>query len=158
MQHRQYHSRFGADRPITFQQYVAEVMLARREKAFGRTLPQRFWERPGLERDYRLQIFACSSLLNRFPEGVIFAALKSPAGLSVYSLRNPALVPVLERTAAQMRTRARLAELARAEDDVDRSVEPGGVQSDPPLTAPRPVFTRPGSVASQLSRPSGAGG
>lgn len=141
MSGRMYQSRFGATRPIAFAQYAAETVCARLAKFRGESLAQRFWEKPAWKRTFLLQVMYCNGLTARFPEEIVAAVLRSPEGLKVCTLRNPALTGLLEAEVLRREQSKTIAE-ARKAQAVD---EPRPIETAAPAVA-RPPVPSPGSL------------
>lgn len=143
---RTYQSRFGATRPITFAQMVAETTCGRQAKLNGKTLPVRFWNLPEWKRLFPLQVMLCNSLLVRFDSDVIATVLRT-TGRFIATLRNPQLVPLLEEE-VRKRESARVIASARA-SEASPAVATSCPGSGVAVTA-RPSLSRPGSLFNNL--------
>lgn len=85
-----YQSLFSPGKYVTFAQYLAEIMCARRGGSEGADLPSHFWESsPKWQKYFTYQILLANKLLKKYSEHVILTAVKEMS--YVFSLKLKAL-------------------------------------------------------------------
>jgi hypothetical protein len=72
-----YESAFGAERPLTAAQKLAEIMCARKAVVVGESLEQRFWQDTPWDKEFATQIRHANRLLKLYDEEAIFETLTS---------------------------------------------------------------------------------
>mgnify|MGYP003651650675 FL=1 len=96
-------------------QYIAEMMCLREAESVNEGMPaHKLWNTSKWKNKYRGQVTKAYQLLRKYDERVIINALKTRAGLRIYSLRNKRLTALLKQEQEKFET-----ESAREIQDVD---------------------------------------
>ena len=102
-----YPSKYSPEQFVTGPQYIVETLcenVAIRAKV---ELPQRFWQLPEWEEFFKNQIPQANKLVKRFAVRDIVAALKSYKGVTVYSLRAPYLLKLIQTEARKSQAQSK---------------------------------------------------
>lgn len=77
-------------------QYITELICEKKATSLKRELPIRFWKLKEWASYFRSQIGSAHKLLKQFHEKAIIKALNNPKARSIYSLRAPHLLPIIQ--------------------------------------------------------------
>ena len=84
--------------PCNAGQYIAEMMCLREAESVNEGMPaHKLWNTTKWKNKYRSQVTKAYQLLRKYDERVVINALKTRAGLKIYSLRNKRLATLLEQ-------------------------------------------------------------
>lgn len=92
-----YPSKYSNGKLVSAAQYISEMICERIAKKDKRDLHYRFWLSSEWEKQYKGQIAAANKLLKKYDYKSIVAALLSPVGQKIYSLRAPHLEDIIEK-------------------------------------------------------------
>lgn len=116
-----YLSKYSNGKMVSAAQYITEIIcehLATKEK---RDLHYRFWLNKDWEKFYKSQIFSANKLLQKYEDKAIVAALKTPKGQKIYSLRAPHLTAMIEEQAKILSSQN-----TKLTQSINRSVDSSG--------------------------------
>lgn len=91
-----YPSRYSPDKWVSSYQYITELICEKKAQQDGKELPIKFWEIKEWRNFYRYQITLAASLVKKYGEESVIAALKDRRCYRTYSLRAPFLKPIIE--------------------------------------------------------------
>lgn len=91
-----YPSRYSPDEWVTAAQYIIELVCEKIAKKHGKDLPAKFWNLPEWETIFKSQLKQCHGLLRNYDERAVIRALNSKGAWSLYSLRAPYLIPMIQ--------------------------------------------------------------
>ena len=91
-----YPSRYSPDGFVTSAQYITELICEKKARIDKKELPFQFWELPEWRKYYQYQVVVANSLLQKYSEKAIIAALKDNRTWKTYSLRGKWLIKVIE--------------------------------------------------------------
>jgi len=84
-------------------QYITELLLTRKAKSDGKTLPYKFWNIAPHKLEYRKQIHWVNSLLKLHDHRAVIAALVSKEGEWMYSTASPKLDVLIHEQELKMK-------------------------------------------------------
>lgn len=116
-----YLSKYSNGKMVSAAQYITEIIcehLATKEK---RDLHYRFWLNKDWEKFYKSQICSANKLLQKYEDRAIVAALKTPKGQKIYSLRAPYLTAMIEE-----QTKILSSQNTKLTQSINRSVDSSG--------------------------------
>jgi len=116
-----YLSKYSNGKMVSAAQYITEIIcehLATKEK---RDLHYRFWLNKDWEKFYKSQIFSANKLLQKYEDKAIVAALKTPKGQKIYSLRAPHLTAMIEE-----QTKILSSQNTKLTQSINRSIDSSG--------------------------------
>lgn len=138
-----YRSRYIVDeKPITFQQYIAETMCERLAKKNGTDLPVRFWQNPRWGKEFRKQVLAVNSLLKLYCPAAIILALRATPNL--YSLCATWFDDILKEKQCAIQPIL----------DTDTQAQEEWAELKAQATKPRPTFNPKSSTLNKLRKES----
>lgn len=83
---------------ISAPQYVAEVLYSNIAEQSGKEFSKQFWSKDEkLRKEFAGQVVAANKLLKKYPIKIILAALRSPEGKRIFSLRMKTIGKLLEK-------------------------------------------------------------
>ena len=91
-----YPSRYSPNGWVSSYQYITELICEKKAQVEGKDLPIKFWEIKEWKSFYRYQITLASSLVKKYSEEAVIAALRDRRCYKTYSLRAPFLKPIIE--------------------------------------------------------------
>jgi hypothetical protein len=91
-----YPSRYSPQGWVSSYQYVTELICEKKAQQDHKELPIKFWEIKEWRSFYRYQITLATSLIKKYSEEAVIAALKDRRCYRTYSLRAPFLKPIIE--------------------------------------------------------------
>jgi len=91
-----YPSRYSPNGWVSGQQYITELICEKKASYDKKELPIKFWDLKEWNSFYRYQITLASSLVKKYGEEAVIAALKDNRCYKTYSLRSPVLKSVIE--------------------------------------------------------------
>lgn len=99
MTHRttKYPSRYSNGKTVSAAQYITEIICEHLAQKRKQDLHYRFWVSPEWEKFYKSQIFSANKLLKQFDAKAIIRALETQKGKTIYSLRAPHLMAIIEQ-------------------------------------------------------------
>ena len=97
IQTNKYLSKYSNGRTVSASQYITEIICEHLAIKNKKDLHYRFWINKEWEKFYKSQIFSANKLLSKYSDKAIIAALKTPEGQKIYSLRAPHLVDIIVR-------------------------------------------------------------
>ena len=91
------------NRWLTKAQWLAEVMCSRQSKReTGEELTPNFWKTDRWKAEWKKQLIIANRLLKVYESAAISRALRSPEGLSIFSLGASFLLPLIQREQARI--------------------------------------------------------
>ena len=96
-QKNKYISKYSNGKSVSAAQYITELVCERKATRDKKDLHYRFWLSPEWEKYFRNQIGSANKLLKTYPDKAIINALLTPKGKTIYSLRAPHLVAIIEQ-------------------------------------------------------------
>lgn len=96
MKNTKYPSRYSNGKTVSAAQYITEIICENKAKKDKSDLHYRFWTTPAWEKYYKNQISSAHSLLKKYSAKAIINALQDKKAESIYSLRAPHLLPIIE--------------------------------------------------------------
>jgi hypothetical protein len=111
-----YISKYFQDKKVTPAQFITEMICERKAKKDGNDLHHRFWLSDKWNKYFRNQIPTANKLCKQFSARAIINALNTTAGLRIFSLRAPHLVPIIEQEEVKL-----AAQNTEMRKEVDRS-------------------------------------
>lgn len=90
-----YLSKYSNGKLVSASQYITEIICEHLALKNKKDLHYRFWINKDWEKFYKSQIFSANKLLNKYSDKAIIAALKTPEGQKIYSLRAPHLIDII---------------------------------------------------------------
>jgi hypothetical protein len=97
IQTNKYLSKYSNGKTVSASQYITEIICEHLAIKNKKDLHYRFWINKEWEKFYKSQIFSANKLLSKYSDKAIIAALKTPEGQKIYSLRAPHLVDIIVR-------------------------------------------------------------
>jgi hypothetical protein len=97
IQTNKYLSKYSNGKTVSASQYITEIICEHLAIKNKKDLHYRFWLNKEWEKFYKSQIFSANKLLNKHSDKAIIAALKTPEGQKIYSLRAPHLLDIIVR-------------------------------------------------------------
>lgn len=92
-----YISKYSNNKSVSAAQYITELVCERKAVKDKKDLHYRFWVSPEWEKYFRNQIGSANKLLKTYPDKAIINALLTPKGKTIYSLRAPHLIAIIEQ-------------------------------------------------------------
>jgi methionine salvage enolase-phosphatase E1 len=96
MKQNKYLSRYSNNKEVSAAQYITEIICEHLAKKDKKDLHYKFWTNPIWTKFYKSQIFSAHKLLKQYSAKAIIAALQTPKGVYIYSLRAPHLIQIIE--------------------------------------------------------------
>ena len=93
---KRYPSRYSPHKEVTPAQYIAELICEKRARFLDKELPLKFWELDEWKKFYKYQITLAYTLLQKYTDSIIVAALMDSRTYKTYSLRNPLVTTLCE--------------------------------------------------------------
>lgn len=90
-----YLSKYSNGKYVSASQYITEIICEHLALKNKKDLHYRFWINKDWEKFYKSQIFSANKLLSKYTDKAIIAALKTPEGQKIYSLRAPHLIDII---------------------------------------------------------------
>lgn len=90
-----YISKYSNGKTVSSSQYITEIICEHLAIKNKKDLHYRFWINKDWEKFYKSQIFSANKLLSKHSDKAIIAALKTPEGQKIYSLRAPHLIDII---------------------------------------------------------------
>lgn len=90
-----YLSKYSNGKTVSASQYITEIICEHLAIKNKKDLHYRFWINKDWEIFYKSQIFSANKLLGKYSDKAIIAALKTPEGQKIYSLRAPHLIDII---------------------------------------------------------------
>ncbi len=94
-QKNRYLSKYSNGKTVSASQYITEIICEHLAIKNKKDLHYRFWINKEWEKFYKSQIFSANKLLSKHSDKAIIAALKTPEGQKIYSLRAPHLLDII---------------------------------------------------------------
>jgi len=92
-----YISKYSNGKSVSAAQYITELVCERKAARDKKDLHYRFWVSPEWEKYFRSQIGSANKLLKTYPDKAIVNALLTVKGKTIYSLRAPHLIAIIEQ-------------------------------------------------------------
>mgnify|MGYP003136588311 CR=1 FL=1 len=96
-QKNKYISKYSNDKLVSAAQYITELICERKAVKDKKDLHYRFWLSPEWEKYFKNQIGSANKLLKTYADKAIVNALLTPKGKTIYSLRAPHLIAIIEQ-------------------------------------------------------------
>jgi len=123
---------------VTYQQWLAELMVARQAGLKGEALPSKFWQKEPYKRKFLSQVRFASELVRLYSFAAICRALKSPQGKKVFSLNAPFLDSLIK------------AEQIKVEREGQALSNAPPIELPTKVESPRPAFVKDKTLFSKL--------
>jgi len=107
-----YPSRYSPQKFVTAAQYIVELACERKAKKENKDLPTQFWKLKEWATFYRSQVNTSNSLIKKYGEASVIAALKNKASAWMYSLRAPGFEDIIKQEKKVLANRAKVAQEA----------------------------------------------
>jgi len=104
-QKNKYLSKYSNGKTVSASQYITEIICEHLAIKNKKDLHYRFWINKDWEKFYKSQIFSANKLLSKYSDKAIIAALKTPEGQKIYSLRAPHLLDIILRQEKILQTK-----------------------------------------------------
>ena len=111
-----YPSRYSPKGWVSSYQYITELICEKKAQQESKELPIKFWEIKEWRSLYRYQITLATSLVKKYGEEAVIAALRDRRCYRTYSLRAPFLTPIIEEHYEKQQQQTRS---AKEEDSYD---------------------------------------
>tara|TARA_B100000085_G_C18548217_1_gene514773 strand:+ start:1279 stop:1698 length:420 start_codon:yes stop_codon:yes gene_type:complete len=96
-QQNKYISKYSNDKLVSAAQYITELICERKAVKDKKDLHYRFWVSPEWEKYFKNQIGSANKLLKTYADKAIVNALLTSKGKTIYSLRAPHLIAIIEQ-------------------------------------------------------------
>jgi len=96
-QKNKYISKYSNGKSVSAAQYITELICERKAVRDKKDLHYRFWLSPEWEKYFRNQIGSANKLLKTYSDKAIVNALLTSKGKTIYSLRAPHLIAIIEQ-------------------------------------------------------------
>ena len=96
-QQNKYISKYSNDKLVSAAQYITELICERKAVKDKKDLHYRFWLSPEWEKYFKNQIGSANKLLKTYADKAIVNALLTSKGKTIYSLRAPHLIAIIEQ-------------------------------------------------------------
>ena len=106
-----YPSRYSPKGWVSSYQYITELICEKKAQQDGKDLPIKFWDIKEWRSFYRYQITLATSLVKKYGEEAVIAALRDRRCYKTYSLRAPFLKGIIEEHQAAILESTRKEEL-----------------------------------------------
>jgi hypothetical protein len=97
MSQNKYISKYSNDKPVCAAKYITELVCERKAMKDKKDLHYRFWLSKEWEKYFKNQIGTAYKLLKSYSDKAIVNALLTPKGKTIYSLRAPHLIAMIEQ-------------------------------------------------------------
>lgn len=92
-----YISKYSNNKPVSAAKYITELVCERKAIKDKKDLHYRFWLSKEWQGFFRNQIGTAYKLLKKYSDKAIVNALLTPKGKTIYSLRAPYLIDIIEK-------------------------------------------------------------
>jgi len=97
MSQNKYISKYSNGKPVCAAKYITELVCERKAMKDKKDLHYRFWLSKEWEKYFKNQIGTAYKLLKSYSDKAIVNALLTPKGKTIYSLRAPHLIAMIEQ-------------------------------------------------------------
>jgi len=108
MSQNKYISKYSNDKPVCAAKYITELVCERKALKDKKDLHYRFWLSKEWANFFRNQIGTAYKLLKTYSDKAIVNALLTPKGKSIYSLRAPHLIAIIEQEETKLKSQNKL--------------------------------------------------
>jgi len=108
MSQNNYISKYSNGKKVCAAKYITELVCERKALKDKKDLHYRFWLSKDWELFFKSQIGTAYQLLKKYTDKAIINALLTPKGKSIYSLRAPHLIAIIEKEEDKLKTENRL--------------------------------------------------
>jgi len=104
MSQNKYISKYSNGKPVCAAKYITELVCERKAMKDKKDLHYRFWLSKEWEKYFKNQIGTAYKLLKSYSDKAIVNALLTPKGKTIYSLRAPHLIAMIEQEEKKLAT------------------------------------------------------
>ena len=108
MSQNKYISKYSNDKPVCAAKYITELVCERKALKDKKDLHYRFWLSKEWANFFRNKIGTAYKLLKTYSDKAIVNALLTPKGKSIYSLRAPHLIAIIEQEETKLKSQNKL--------------------------------------------------
>ncbi len=92
-----YPSRYSPGKQVTPAQFITELICEKKAYQDSSELPEQYWHIPKWAKYFRNQIAVANQLVKKYPADQVIRALQRIDAKTIYSLRNPYLITLIEK-------------------------------------------------------------